>query len=583
MKKDVISSVFNGAKGFFLSNINKSRRLRKLLVLTSPCCGIIILSAFMLMTIINESWSILKKSKTASPQALAAFSSYGLLLFLCVYPFFLPDHYFKMTFGKTMFFYFAVLIYVVGCLLISAFTVRKTPSLRTGSHTDLYFAAFLLTAVIAWAASDYRSAAFSGEEGRYMGLLTFLFIGGAYLFVTRYGQITKPVACIFGASMIFMSVVSLLQFRGFDPFSLYKGTQQTVRINFMSLVGNKDVYYSYLALTVPFAMYLACTAEKMKEQLFWLAAAFFGFGGAFACNSEGVYLALIPAFALLFFTGCRDKDGLLRLLRCLIAFFAAALLAAVIKPDLSSFGIIESAVLRHLVRPIPCLCALAATALLHLAAAKLDPPPVFYKCLRILVAVLLGAALAALLAAFVCFTFFDKERDLGSLTEFFRFDGVLWGNKRGYVWTRLLQLYREFPLPRKLIGSGEETAGILLKNAFGAEMKQKTGLTFDNAHNEFLQYLVTHGLLGLVSYLLLVSSAIRDGVKTGGRYQKAAALCCVCYLAQSFVNISQSITTPLFFVFLALTQTADWPAEVPAVSPESPAKKNGNTARKTAR
>ena len=508
----------------------------------------------------------MKTKKNASPQALAAFSAYGLLLFLFAYPFFLPDHYFKMTLGKTLFFYFSVLIYAVGCLLISALTVRQKPSLRPRGHTDLYFAAFLLTAVISCVASDYRADAFSGQDGRYMGLLTFLFIGCAYLFITRCGQITKPVAYIFGASMIFMSVVSLLQFRGFDPLSLYKGTQQTVRINFMSLVGNKDVYYSYLALTVPFAMYLACTAAEMKEQLFWLAAAFFGFGGALACNSEGVHLALIPAFALLFFTGCRDKNGLLRVLRCLLAFFAAALLVALIKPDLSSFGIIESAVLRHLVLPVPCLCALAATALAHVAAAKLNPPPVFYKCLRIAVALLLGAALAALLAAFVCFTFFDTEKNLGSLTEFFRFDGVLWGNKRGYVWSRLLQLYHEFPLPRKLIGSGEETVGILLRNAFGDEMKQKTGLTFDNAHNEFLQYLVTHGLLGLIAYLLLAGSAIRDGVKTGGRFQKAAALCCVCYLAQSFVNISQSITTPLFFVFLALTQTTAAETQPPVAS-----------------
>ena len=79
----------------------------------------------------------------------------------------------------------------------------------------------------------------------------------------------------------------------------------------------------------------------------------------------------------------------------------------------------------------------------------------------------------------------------------------------------------------------------------------------DNAHNEYLQYLVTHGLLGLASYLLFVISAVRRGFREGGRFQKAAALGAVCYLVQAFFNLLQALTTPMFFVFLALAQTAD--------------------------
>ena len=525
----------------------------------------------------------MKKHYTKKNGAGDAFVSYGLLLFLWLYPFFLPNRYFKMTIGKTFFFYGATAVFALGCLILSAANRKeKQPLSRSRNTTDLFLALFLFIAAVSCMASEYRAEAFTGNTGRFMGLLTLLIVGCACRFVSRYGKITPEVAVAFGASTILMNVIALLQFRGFDPFGLYEGTQPSVRINFMSLVGNKDVYYSYLALTVPFAMYLTFEAKELREKIFWHTAAFFGFAGAFACNSDGVFIALLPAFVLLFFMKAKDKDGLLCFLRHLLTLFGAALLVALLKPDLSQFGITETMVMRLLIRPLPCLCALAAAAAIYAAIWKFRLPPVFFKGLRIAVLCLLAVAAAGLLGAFIWFTFIDKTAQIGGLSEFLRFDSLAWGNKRGYVWSRLFRLFREFPWYRMLIGSGPETVEILMKNAFAAEMQEKTGMVFDNAHNEFLQYLVTMGILGLLTYLLYAGSAIKNGLQKGGRFRQAAALCCVCYLAQSFVNISQSITTPLFFVFLALTQTADCPAEIPAVPPESPTKKNGNTAQKTA-
>ncbi len=516
-----------------------------------------------------------KRTKTA-----AVFTSYGLLLFLCVYPFFLHNRYFKMTLGKTLFFYCATIVFAVGCLIATS-AARKTKELRMlrKNRTELYFGLFLFIAVISCAASQYPVEAITGNRGRYMGALTLLVIGCAYLFISRCGRLTKPVAMIFGASVAVMSMISLLQFRGYDPFGLYVGTKETVRVNFMSLVGNKDVYYSYLALSVPFAMYLSHGAEDVKEKVFWHAVEFFGFAGVFASNSEGAYLAIAPAFLILFFSKCKEKAGLLVFQRTVAMFFAAALLVALIKPDLSKFGINESLVMQMFLKPLICTGALLFAALLYVAAWKLPVGAGFCKALRIAVACLLGIGVTGLVGAFIYFTFINKTADIGAFREFLRFDGVYWGNKRAYVWSRLLRIFKDFPFYRMLIGSGPETVEILMQDAFNEEMPKKTGMTFDNAHNEFLQYLVTTGILGLLSYLLFVFSAIKRGFKEGDRFCRAAALCCVCYLAQSFVNISQSITTPLFFVFLALTQTTIGTEAIVKTAAESDA--TANTKEKT--
>lgn len=506
------------------------------------------------------------KARTTVPSDV--FTSFGLLLFLFIYPYFLPDRYFKMTLGKTVFFYCATVVFAVGCLIARGAAKRKTDlQLIRKNPTELFFGLFLFTAVVSCAASQYRMEAFTGSRGRYMGLLTLLFIGCAYFFISRFGRLTTPVAVVFGASVAFMSVISLLQFRGYDPFGLYVGTKETVRINFMSLVGNKDVYYSYLALTVPFAMYASHEAEDVRLKVFWHAVEFFGFAGVFACNSEGVYIAVFPAFAILFFIKCREKEGLLVFLRTVVMFFAAALLVALIKPDLSQFGIMESLVMQLFIKPVVCAAALAVAVLIYLAAWKAPIGASFCKVLRIAVACVLAVGAAGLVGAFIYFTFINKTADIGSFSEFLRYDSHQWGNKRAYVWSRLFRIFKNLPPYRMLIGTGEETVEILMQNLYKEEMMQKTGMNFDNAHNEFLQYMVTQGILGLLTYVLFAASAVKSGFKEGGRYQRAAALSCVCYLAQSAVNISQSITTPLFFVFLALTQTAD--ADRPG--PEPPA------------
>ncbi|MGN0367525.1 MAG: hypothetical protein ACI4EK_01990, partial [Wujia sp.] len=69
-----------------------------------------------------------------------------------------------------------------------------------------------------------------------------------------------------------------------------------------------------------------------------------------------------------------------------------------------------------------------------------------------------------------------------------------------------------------------------------------------------LQYLFTTGLVGLISYIgLFVSSVV---YMLRNVYKKpwilAAVSGCVAYFAQGTLNLNQPITTPFYFVFLAV-------------------------------
>ena len=475
-----------------------------------------------------------------------------MLLFLCAYPYFLRDKYFSMTIGKTYFFYGVTAVYAVGCLIIRNYVEKKNDIRpRRKNAGNLCGGIFLLSAVFSCFLSISPVDSFSGGRGRFMGLGMFFFIALAYDFITRFGKINRAAAAVFGLSAAVMNIIALLQFAGFDPFYLYAPANEDVRINFMSLIGNKDVFYSYLALTIPFFMYLSCKAEKTAEKIFCCAVCFFGFTGVFACNSDGAFIGMAAAFIVLFFVLGKNKTGLSDFSLLVLLFFAAAFLTALIKPDMSKFNIPETLVMRKFILPGVSGLAMLAAAVVFAVILLLPERAGLIRALRIAVAVLLAAAVLFAVCVFVYYSVFDTESDIGSLSEFLRF-GPLWGNKRGYIWSRLFGIYKEFPLSRKLIGSGEETVELIMNECFREEMLSVTGLTFDNAHNEFLQYLVTHGALGLIFYLLFAVFTVIRAAKHGGQLNKAAALAVICYMAQSAVNISQSITTPLFFVFTAI-------------------------------
>ena len=498
------------------------------------------------------------KNRTKQLNALTVFTGFGLVLFLCAYPYFLKDHYFTMTRAKALFFYGITLFFAVGCL-IAFFVNRKRTEMRLlrKNPTELFLAIFMASSVVSWVAAVSPKDSLVGAQGRYMGLLTFLFIGMAYLCVSRFCRMTTPTAVIFGVSVIGMCLIALLQFGGLNPLHLYDRTKDTVKSSFMALLGNKDVYYSYLALAVPFSMYLSFTAPSSREKIFWNAVSFMGFTSIFACRSEGALLVIAVVFLILYFTKAGEKKGFLTFLQNVTLLFAAAFVIWCLKHRNAPLAVTEARVFDLLIHPLLAAAVILICAVLYVAVWKGVAAGSFFRVMKIAAAVLTGIAVCGAIGSFVFFTFIDKETDIGALKGILRYNNG-WGSSRGFVWIRMTRLYfRKFTLLQKLVGSGQETVGMMMQQYFSTDTKRWGKPLFDNAHNELIQYLITQGLIGLLSYLFFVGNAVRSGFREGGRYQKAASLACVCYLAQSVLNISQALTTPLFFVFLALTQTRE--------------------------
>ena len=93
--------------------------------------------------------------------------------------------------------------------------------------------------------------------------------------------------------------------------------------------------------------------------------------------------------------------------------------------------------------------------------------------------------------------------------------------------------------------------------------------TFYAAHNEFLEQLLTTGLLGLAGWVAFLTAALRHGFAAWGRPGAAPVLLALCsYLAQSVVSIRVSMLFPLVMLLFGVLAVSTAP-EPPAIAAES--------------
>ena len=92
-----------------------------------------------------------------------------------------------------------------------------------------------------------------------------------------------------------------------------------------------------------------------------------------------------------------------------------------------------------------------------------------------------------------------------------------------------------------------------MKDMFYDEMIALTGKVYDNAHNEILQYLVTLGVFGALTYIGLCLSTVIYVIRRLEEDPIIIALLVgiVGYLGAGLVYLNQPITTPYLFVMIA--------------------------------
>lgn len=486
-----------------------------------------------------------------------------LLAVLCVYPLYIDKF---SNLGVTKFtgvctLFWAFSLWLGALALVGAAPRPGRLSARDPSLWAL--AAFVFTGFLSTVFSLSPVASFWGLGGYYGGFMMVMFTAAGYLTVRAFapqGLLNGLTFCV-GITTAIVTVFYVLNIFNIDLIGTYADTAVVERAQFFSTLGQKNFNSGFMAFALPLVFYAFLVARGVRHTLFYGVPAFFGGLALAVVDAEGLALGIGAAVLVLM---CQKMFTTRTLRRIAVLgsffFFHAGWMQYMRTHYYTQGGKPMLAALGNFAVDGFVVCTIL-WAVLRFGLRRREIP--LWRAGRVVAAVFVAAGVLLYALA----NFWPGFPSLG------RLDDVLvinddWGTYRGTAWRITWCTWLDQPLWRKIVGVGTGMMHTAMTTWAGADLTDRMN-TFYAAHNEYLEQLLTTGLLGLGAWVWFVVSHLRRAAKNWLRPGVApVTLALISYLAHAVVSIRVSMIFPEVMLLFALLQVFCLPPETDAPAPE---------------
>lgn len=422
---------------------------------------------------------------------------------------------------------------------------------RAWSMMDTCMAAYGGSAFLSAALSSYERTAWLGYRDWYMGAISQLLFVAIYFMVSRSCCNGSFLIYLGECAMLLVCSIAFLQRLGIDVLGLHKAYNEIdwEYRHMLSTVGNINWLCGYLSVAIAFSVSAYLQSEERRKRIGHFIASVAGLlllciqgsdiGWALCAICIGICIVwgrkniiflqrnLLLAAGTVFGIGCFAG----------LVFFMESVQAMPADGDvyekISWAG--WWAVLAIL---MILFCLLRRRGNLGEAAVrKLSAVgKVWY------------VALPAGVCLTVCFILFTGLTGRNGILQDF------WQEGRGALWKLAGCGFLKADILQKLVGAGPDCFAEYLHNGFRTSTVINTnghwaGVTFANAHNEWLNHLVNMGILGVICYAGIFVTAMK-------RYRGMllGMLAVGLYFVNSLVSFQQVMNAPLLFLVLGFCE-----------------------------
>ena len=497
------------------------------------------------------------------------------VLIISVFPLVFHDYYHDILVVKYVFYYGSVILMIVVMLAGAVFFFYKDKHELGGNavkemcskakldalkKSDWAMMFFLIAVTVSTLQSEYRFESFWGNEGRYMGMFLILLYGSSFFVISRCLRYSQWYLDVFLAAGIVACMIGILHFFKIDPIGFKRGLRGDDYVIFTSTIGNINTYTSYVAMVSGMGAVMFSVEKNTYRRLWYLIAAVISLFALIVGISDNAYLALLVLFGLLPLYLFRNIDGVKRYVLLLAVLFTEFQVIGTISYKFPNH-VIEFQGLMNVIASFSGLTYLiiglwGCAVCLYLIAHKLPKNHLLHSGSNIGRWVWLSVILLVCMGA--AYMLYDVNiagniEKYGALNQYLLLNDD-WGTHRGYIWRIGMEFYQKQPIHHKLFGYGPDTFGIITVKNYFEDMVRRYGEKFDSAHNEYLQYLVTIGIVGLTAYLALLATSIIEMLRTLKKRPELIAIvfAVICYGAQAAVNISVPIVAPIMLTLMML-------------------------------
>lgn len=485
-----------------------------------------------------------------------------LFLMLGVYPIITTDQYFNITVTRYYFFMYTTIIYTALSLVVfiaeeflnaryKNTSINVDEGKKFYARPEFWMEAFMMANVFAYMVSidkDMSRMGFKdGLGGRYMGMFTYIILTVVFLVIASGKKINKSIIYVPFVSALYAFIIAIFQHMGNDFMGYRDNIRKDLYDIYISTFGNINIFASFLTMCIPaFACVYIFSNNKIYKAL---SAIILTVGGMtlMVANSDSGFLGVVIAYLLIFLFSINDKK-VKPFFDTIVMMFCGVFAQVLINRYYLDYnnkrgGISEALDNMPLMIGIGVLLGLICFAIRYVSKKYKDRLEQLNRR-KVICNILVGVG--------ICLVLFIVIGNIMDLS-IFNFN-YKWGNYRGMIWQICGDIFEKAPSTHKIFGYGNETVQILTRANYYDIMMENTNRVYDNAHNEVLQYLITTGIVGALSYVGLFVSSFVYILKNSSKNIFAYITLSVItgYFVQGLVNVNQPITTPFFFIFMAL-------------------------------
>ena len=481
-----------------------------------------------------------------------------IMVFLLIFPLFVDGTgYAKITEAKYHFFVWTTSIYLglifLGYIAALLMGEVKFPSLKqvfkNSSLTQKTIAAFLLVVMVSAAFSPYKVFMWVGI-GRYDGLLTILLYCLTFFTVSTFGKLDKWHILGFMVSMSVLSVIGLFQYFGVNVFGLYPTGYNFLNSSFITTVGNINMTSGMLCIAIPLFV-TTFIVSKDRYRFLSLAAGALCLFVEVICRTDGGLVGLAVSFLILIPIVLNTKE---RFANGLIAGFVLSAVLAL------------KSILTVTFKGNAHICSVSVTSTTYICIVAMAVCTVLWAVLKMfqkkinisrkMMSGILSTVVIVVVVGGIAAVYFEGDRfSKGPIYEMSQMMhgnfNDRFGSSRMFVWKRCIPLIKENPI----IGTGPDSFLNVFMNRYTEDIEAaRMNVSFDFAHNDYIQIMINYGILGLIAYLTALFGAAKRGLSASKFNPKVLILgsAVLCYCVQIFFSFSIVMVAPVFWILFAL-------------------------------
>lgn len=460
--------------------------------------------------------------------------------------------------------FFASVLYSFCGLLLDGYKPRI--SLNIGENkAEFFLLCFLFFSVISYLLSPYKNienpsgmSSFIFGYGRYDGFLTLSLYVLIFLLISKYGSFKKVHLYLVTISVCVMSIITIIQSFGYNPFWLFPDGGVGGIYMFASTIGNIDLLSCVFCITLPLISlsYLFLNTSRLLSTLI-LFSVFLNTYSVFLIEVNSGNIAYITLFFILLPVLLKKGVLLYKSLFLMFSIVFACSLRALINLEY-----IQQAQKTNVSLSFSFLFWISLILGLILLAVgfiqlKKNPEKIIRVNLWYIVVVAEIIVVSIILICIYNYSFADSDSGitknlLSEIADLLHGKITMnSGTGRIGIWVESFKIALKSPVFGTGLGS---YATVFMECSNGNH--SSPSLVLDNPHNEYLSIFFTNGLIGLILYLAFLISVALKSFKTLLKNEFTLIFFAVtlCYLIQAFFNISIVICAPLFWISIALLQ-----------------------------